>query len=148
MPSVVVLILAFFVSLVYIVLVEQIRQLIIKKSGFLPDKIAQKRILQGRSLAFILTLMVSFIAWLFLIDKSGASNLVTLIFFIQGVLFLNFYIMIVAEEFIVGNYPESDRDELMFHIVLATTSALMLIDFAATLLIVAIGFGYVLIYGL
>lgn len=148
MPSVVVLILAIFVSFLYTILVERIRQLIIKKSGFLPDSLAQKRILQGRLLAFILTLMASFIAWLFLIDKSNASNLVTLIFFIQGVLFLNFYIMIVAEEFIVGNYPESDRDELMFHIVLATTSALMLIDFAATLIIATIGFGYVLLYEL
>lgn len=131
----------------YSMMVSVIQRMIAEKSGFPVAAAALRSINRGRFLAVLLVGMMTCVAWLFLIDRQRGLSFVQTAFFIQGVLFASFYVHIVAEEFVIGDYPGLPRDEQMFYVILASAFSLMAIDFCVTLIMALIGLGYFFIYG-
>ena len=143
MTHIILLGVAFIVIMGYAYLTQYLFDRIIDASQTEINEHEERQVLKGRWLGALLSGMISLVIWLFTIDRLTYIHALHWIFFLQAVLFINFYIQIMAEEFTTTIRKKLGHDTVMFTIVLASALSLMIIDLFTTTGIAIAAFLYV-----
>lgn len=105
----------------------------------------QNKLDVGVFLGFILSIIVAITLWLLTLSRLDAISSVQLIFFLQALLFINFYLYVLAQDWALHHYAPKEHDILFFRALLTSGFAMMLLDFFMSFAIFSIGFVLVLI---